>query len=107
VKDKFGYLVVLKSTAESALSLIREGLNVDLVITDYRMPGMNGVEFVREFRGILPSVPILMLSGDITVELEPSLGVYGLINEPLAGKELDHIVKAALNRADAKNIIIA
>jgi len=105
--NKFGYIAVLKSNAESALFLIREGVNVDLVITDYRMPGMNGVEFVRELRRILPSVPVLMLTGDITVEIEPSLGVFELINKPVAGKELDRIVKAALDRTNANNFIMA
>jgi CheY-like chemotaxis protein len=105
--NKLGYIVVLKSNAESALFLIREGVNVDLVITDYRMPGMNGVEFVRELRRILPSVPVLMLTGDITVEIEPSLGVFELINKPVAGKELDRIVKAALDRAATNRFIMA
>jgi CheY-like chemotaxis protein len=101
--NKFGYIVVLKSNAESALFLFREGVNVDLVITDYRMPGMNGVEFVKELRRILPSVPVLMLTGDITVEIEPSLGVFELINKPVAGKELERIVKAALDRTTANS----
>jgi CheY-like chemotaxis protein len=98
--NKFGHIVIPKSNAESALFLIQEGLNVDLVITDYRMPGMNGVEFIRVLRRILPSVPVLMLTGDITVEIEPSLGVFERINKPVAGKELDRIVRAALDRAD-------
>ncbi len=97
--NNFGYIVVLKSNAESALFLIREGVTVDLVITDYRTPGMKGVEFVRELRRILPSVPILMFTGDVTVEMEPSMGVFELINKPVAEKELDRLVKSALNRA--------
>ncbi len=105
--NKFGYIVLLKSNAESALFLIREGLNVDLIITDYRMPGMNGVEFVRELRRILPSVPVLMLTGDISVKIEPGLGVFELINKPVAGKELDRIVRAALDRADANKFSMA
>jgi CheY-like chemotaxis protein len=99
--NKFGYTVVPKSNAESALFLIREGVNVDLIITDYRMPGMNGVEFIRALRRILPSVPVLMLTGDISVEIEPGLGVFERINKPVLGKELDRIVRAALDRADA------
>ena len=105
--NKFGYIVVLKSNAESALFLIREGVNVDLVITDYRMQGMNGVEFVRQLRQILPSVPVLMLTGDITVEIEPRLGVFERINKPVLGKELDRIVRAALDQADANKFIMA
>jgi DNA-binding NtrC family response regulator len=105
--NKLGYIVVLKSNAESALFLIREGLTVDLVITDYRMPGMNGVEFIRELRRILPLVPVLMFTGDITVEIEPDLGVFELINKPVAGKELDRIVKAALDQAANSRYIMA
>jgi DNA-binding NtrC family response regulator len=105
--NKFGYIVIPKNKAESALFLIREGINVDLVITDYRMPGMNGVEFIRALRRILPSVPVLMLTGDATVEIEPSLGVFELINKPVLGKELDRIVKAALDRANTNNLIMA
>jgi len=105
--NKFGYIVVLKSNAESALFLIREGVNVDLVITDYRMQGMNGVEFVRQLRQILPSVPVLMLTGDSTVEIEPKLGVVQLINKPVAGKELDRVVKVALDRAATNRFIMA
>jgi CheY-like chemotaxis protein len=105
--NKFGYIVLLKSNAESALFLIREGVNVDLIITDYRMPGMNGVEFVRELRRILPSVPVLMLTGDISVKIEPSLGVFELINKPVAGKELDRIVRATLDRAATNRFIMA
>jgi DNA-binding NtrC family response regulator len=99
--NKFGYIVIPKSNAESALFLIREGVNVDLIITDYRMPGMNGVEFIRQLRSILPSVPVLMLTGDTTVKIEPRLGVFELINKPVAGKELDRTVRAALDRTDA------
>ncbi len=105
--NKFGYIVIPKSNAESALFLIREGVNVDLIITDYRMPGMNGLEFIRVLRRILPSVPVLMLTGDITVEIEPSLGVFERINKPVLGKELDRIVRAALDRADANKFSMA
>jgi hypothetical protein len=48
-----------------------------------------------------------MLTGDITVEIEPRLGVFELINKPVAGKELDRIVKAALDRAATNRFIMA
>jgi CheY-like chemotaxis protein len=105
--NKCGFLVALKSNAESALFLIREGVNIDLVITDYRMPGMNGIEFIRELRRLLPSVPVLMLTGDINLEVEPSLGVFEIISKPVLGNELDRIVKLALNRASTNDFIMA
>jgi hypothetical protein len=48
-----------------------------------------------------------MLTGDITVEIDLSLGVFERIIKPVEGKELDRIVKAALDRVDANNFIMA
>ena len=48
----------------------------DLVISDYRMPGMNGVQFLKAFREIQPEVPRLILSGYADLN-----GLIGAINE--------------------------
>ncbi|MEO7412073.1 MAG: response regulator [Opitutaceae bacterium] len=37
---------------------------VDLVITDYRMPGMNGLQLASAVRWIYPAMPIVLMSGD-------------------------------------------
>jgi two-component system, response regulator, stage 0 sporulation protein F len=100
ILKEFGYGVIPKPDAESALSVIREGTKVDLVITDYRMPGMNGSEFVAALKQILPSVPVIMLTayGGVETYLQSlSLGVFEYINKPVGGKELGRIVKAALD----------
>lgn len=41
--------------------LVRDG--IELVITDYDMPGMNGAELATEIRKVLPDVPILFHTG--------------------------------------------
>jgi len=104
ILSRLGYKVIPKPDAESALCVIREGTKVDLVITDYRMPGMNGAELIAVLREVLPSVPVIMITayGGVETYLKSlSLGVFEYINKPIEGKELGRIVKAALDRSAA------
>jgi DNA-binding NtrC family response regulator len=97
-----GYNVIAKPDAESAMAVIREGAKVDLVVTDYAMPGMDGHEFFSVLKRILPSVPVIILTGYGSVETylkSLSLGVCEFVCKPIEAKELDRIVKAALDRA--------
>ena len=99
---QFGYKVITKSDAQSALSVIREGVSVDLVITDYRMPGMDGMEFLVLLKQLLPDVPVIMLTAYGAVDLylkSLSLGVFEYVNKPVRAEELGRIVKAALESA--------
>jgi len=94
----FGYTAMPKPDAESALSAVREGAVVDLVITDLRMPGMSGSELLPVLRKLLPAVPIIMLTANGSVESyiqSRSDGVFEYINKPVQAKELRRIVKAA------------
>jgi DNA-binding NtrC family response regulator len=98
----FGYNVIPKLDAESALSVIGEGNMIDLVITDLRMPGMDGSEFTRVLKRLLPSVPVILLTGHGSVESyvqTRSDGVFEYVNKPVRAKELRLIVKAALDRS--------
>jgi diguanylate cyclase (GGDEF)-like protein len=50
---------------DQALNLLRENLDCAIVLSDYRMPGMNGVEFLRHVRTIAPLTSRAILSGQI------------------------------------------
>jgi CheY-like chemotaxis protein len=68
-----GRTVALAGGASQALDLIKDNALADslgLVITDHCMPGMNGPEFVARLRKVLPSVPVVVLSGFPDVEPE-------------------------------------
>lgn len=59
---ELGYTVDCAENAAGGLELFdRHGY--DLVVTDFRMPDMNGVEFIAEIRRRRPHVPIVLLSG--------------------------------------------
>lgn len=99
ILNDLGYEVIAEADGESALSVIHEGGLIDLVITDYRMPGMNGLEFITQLRRHLPSVPVIMITafGDIETYLQSfSLGVFEYVNKPVTKEEFERIVKAAI-----------
>lgn len=100
ILNRFGYKVIAKPDGRSALSVVGEGTPVDLVITDYRMPVMDGLEFVTSLKQVTPSVPVIMLTAYGAVETylkSLSLGVFEYVNKPVKAKELGRIVKAALD----------
>jgi DNA-binding NtrC family response regulator len=104
----FGYNVIPRPDAQSALALIQEGANVDLVITDYRLPGMNGIEFLEKLRKILPAVPMIMLTGYGSVETyvkSLNLGAFEYLLKPYKVTELHRMVRSALQWSATKSAL--
>lgn len=101
VLAKAGYAVEKASNAEEALKKFQANVKVDLLITDLNMPGMNGIELIREVRK-LPAykfLPILFL----TTESQQSkraeakaAGASGWIVKPATAEDLLNTIKLVL-----------
>lgn len=63
-----GYVVASASDSKRAMRLLAKGFVPDLLICDYRLPGMNGIELVGRVRSYLThSLPVLIMTGDTTL----------------------------------------
>lgn len=61
------------ATGTQALSELQAGLQVDMIITDYMMPGMNGASLARRATQLKPELPVLVVTGYAGGELELGL----------------------------------
>ena len=67
-----GCRVVQAASGHEALRQPRDD-GIELIVTDYLMPGMNGVDLSREARRLRPSLPILLITGYSTIAEGPGL----------------------------------
>ncbi|MGH7211493.1 MAG: response regulator [Acetobacteraceae bacterium] len=64
-----GYGVLTAATGADGLRLLRErGAGIGLLIADYVMPGLNGLQLIRAARALRPRLPILLISGYARIE---------------------------------------
>ena len=62
-----GYTVIEAASGAEALRLVRDGASCDAVVSDYLMPGMNGVDLIRHLRELEPRLPAMLSSGYSTI----------------------------------------
>ncbi|MBI4913422.1 MAG: PAS domain S-box protein [Acidobacteria bacterium] len=98
--ESLGHRVEAANGGRAALSLLEKGGEWDAVLLDMNMPGMDGVETLRRFRALAPSLPVLVVSGylerRITDELE-RLGRVGILPKPYSCEEVEAALKVLLS----------
>ena len=80
-------------------------LNPDLVLLDYRMPEMNGIDVLREIRQRKKDLPVIMITayGTIEVAVEAvKAGADDFVTKPFDPEHLAVVVKKALQRSELK-----
>jgi CheY-like chemotaxis protein len=66
-----GHSVLEAPSAAHALQLLETDAQFDIVVTDFAMPGMNGLDLATKIRGIKPKLPVVLATG--YAELPPTL----------------------------------
>ena len=86
----------------SALLESLEREPIDLLLTDLRMPGMDGVEVMRRARRALPGLPVILLTAHATVETAIAAmkeGAFDYVRKPFDNDELKALVLRALEHS--------
>ncbi|TAH52001.1 MAG: response regulator [Betaproteobacteria bacterium] len=101
VLTKAGYEVEKASSALDALKKFQAGVKVDLLITDLNMPGMNGIDFIKEVRKLSSYrfMPILFLTTESQQSKKAeakAAGASGWIVKPASADELLNTIKLVM-----------
>lgn len=94
-----GYTLVTASSGEEGLAIAEQNA-FDLVISDYKMPGMDGISFLSKFMLMQPDAVRLILTGYADLETTQTaindIGVFRFINKPWNNQEVINAVEKGL-----------
>ncbi|HET7007713.1 MAG TPA: sigma-54 dependent transcriptional regulator [Candidatus Binatia bacterium] len=96
---RFGYAVNVRSTGEEGLKAIDQE-PPDIVVLDYRLPRMDGLEVLRRIKASRPEVEVILLTAHGTVENAVEamrVGAFDYLSKPLDLEELRLVVGKALH----------
>jgi PAS domain S-box-containing protein len=101
--EQLGYSVTTTNSSKKALEIFTSNPSrFDLLITDYTMPRMTGLDLAREVKRVRPGMPVILCSGfnDKVDELNfSSFGIEAFIPKPFNIHKLSRLVKSTLERA--------
>lgn len=96
------YVVATALSGEEAFAMFREK-NYDLVISDYKMPGMNGEKLLEKVKTLAPEVPFVLMTAYGTIELAVNAmrkGAYTYLTKPVSLSLLETVVGNVLQPRD-------
>jgi signal transduction histidine kinase len=96
-----GYDVIEFGSASQALAAIRAGIEADLLITDYLMPGMTGAALVRELRAQANRLPALLITGYANAGTDVPSDL-ALLSKPFKQVDLVHRIDEQLRPRSEK-----
>jgi DNA-binding NtrC family response regulator len=93
--------VVSAPSAQAGLDILRAG-HVDVLLVDYRLPGKDGLEFVRQAHELEPGLPAILMTAYGTVDLAARAinehRIAGFLAKPFDAVVLAETVQKALQR---------
>lgn len=93
-----GYAVITAADGEEALNKLRSE-DYDVVFTDIKMPGMNGLEVAERVKASQPWLPVVIVTGygtDANEARAEAAGVAGFLRKPLSPEMIESSARAAL-----------
>ena len=97
---KCGCTVTTATSAEEALALVRAD-PPEVVLTDIKMPGMDGLELLRQLGSVTPAVTTILMTGHGTIDMAVQAlkdGAYDFIEKPFDNERIIRTVLRAIER---------
>jgi PAS domain S-box-containing protein len=99
-----GYEVVQASSGAEALRMLRSGVEVELMITDFLMPGMNGVALIEHATALARDMKVLLVTGYSTIAEGPGAHIPRL-GKPYRQAELSRRVADLLSQHGGGDVV--
>jgi PAS domain S-box-containing protein len=91
---QLGFEVLEAGSGGAALDLLDRTPQVDLLVADFAMPGMNGVEVAQQARARRPELPVLFVTGYADQTALAGVGEERVVQKPFRDDELERKVRA-------------
>lgn len=98
VEEKGCFTMVLNRGSEVVLAVLEE--NIDLIILDLDLEGMSGLEVIPIIKKSRPKIPIIVISGDNSIETGSRVLQYGIfyyLHKPINVKEIKEVLEFVPN----------
>ncbi len=104
IMKKEGYKPLVAMDGETALKSLRVEAP-DMMLTDFKMPGMNGIELLKRAKELDPDLPVVMITAYADIPGAVSLiklGAHDYLPKPFDNNEVIRVVRRALAERDLK-----
>ena len=93
-----GYTVTVASDGDEGLEIVAGGAEFDIIVSDVVMPAMDGPSMVRVVRKLVPSMPVLFMSGYAEEQLRKEIDIEGVqfLPKPFSVQQISDKVGAVL-----------
>jgi two-component system NtrC family response regulator len=95
-----GYNTFYQEDGEGAFAFFNNN-PIDLILLDYKLPGISGEEFFQKVKQINPTIPVIFMTAFSSVEKAVKLlkmGAYSYLTKPIELDELNHNISNALEK---------
>lgn len=95
-----GFKVLSAASAADAIDQVKTQ-TIDLVVTDIRMPKMDGISLVKTIKQDICNIPCLLMSGHGDVDMPEQarkIGAIGYIHKPIIFEQLTSLIEQGLAR---------